>query len=181
MNWLAENALVIWAIGAVALTMALVVYTQTRSQGSLLAIVLVVVVTGALLILENALESPREAVARTLDEIAVAVRTNDMPRVLSYIDPAAAQLRKEIETAMPLATIERAAIVGEPMITVGPNGDPTQARVECRAFVQGALKNSGMKGGQMANCIVTLTKQGDRWMVTEYAADQDWRRAAGAH
>jgi hypothetical protein len=177
MNWLAENALAIWAIGAIALSMALVVYFQTRSPRSQLAMVLVVVVTAGLLIAEHLLESPREAVARTLDEIASAVRSNDMPLVLSYIDPAAAQLRNEIETAMPLATIEWAGIIGEPLITLDPADEPTQAHVECRVIVHGTLNRGGMKGGQMAHCIVNFTRQGDRWLVLDYAADKDWRSA----
>jgi hypothetical protein len=178
MNWLAENALAIWAIGAVALTMALIVYFQTRTSKSLLAIALVVLVTSALLVTEHVLESPREAVARTLDEVAAAVRANDVPRVLSYIDPSAVQLRQEIEQAMPQVVIERAAIIGHPLISFDVDGDPRQADVECRGFVQGTLRN-GMKGGQMADCKVNLIKQGDRWLVTDYSADKDWRNATG--
>ena len=48
MNWLAENALPIWVGGAVALTMAFIVYLQTRTNGALLGIVAVIVVTAAL-------------------------------------------------------------------------------------------------------------------------------------
>ena len=179
MNWLAENALAIWAVGAVALTMALVVYFQTGTRNSQYAVAIVVLVTAALLATESMLESPREAVARTLDEIAAAVRANDMPAVLRYIAPTAAELRKEIETAMPLATIERAAIIGTPQIMLDPSDEPTQATVQCRVFVHGALKNGGMKGGQIAACNIVMERDGDRWLVSSYTADQDWRRATG--
>jgi hypothetical protein len=180
MSWLAENALVIWALGAVALTMAFIVYFHSRSPESQVAVLLVVIITGALLVTEHLLESPREAVARTLDEIAAAVRQNDVSSVLSHIDPAAVQLRKEIETAMPLVDIEKAAILDTPIITLDPPGDPLQAQVDCRAFVHGTLKRGGMKGGQMAHCQVIFTKQGDDWLVSDYSADKDWRQAAGA-
>jgi len=180
MNWLAENALVVWAIGAIALTMAVIVYFQTGSRGSQYGIVAVVLVTAALLVTESMLETPREAVARTLDEIAAEVRSNDVPGVLSYISLSAASLRKEIETAMPLATIERAAILGTPQITVGPGDDPTQATVACRVFVHGTLKGGGHKGGEMAACNVIMSREGDRWLVTSYSADKDWRRATGS-
>ena len=49
MTWLAENSLPIWMGGAVALTMAFIVYLQTRSNGALLAILGVILVTAGLL------------------------------------------------------------------------------------------------------------------------------------
>jgi ketosteroid isomerase-like protein len=179
MNWLAENALAIWAVGAVALTMALVVYFQLGTRNSQLAVVAVVLVTAALLVVEAMIETPREAVARTVDEIAAAVRANDMPGVLSYIAPTATTLRQEIETAMPLATIERAAVLGTPQIELAPGEPPTEAFVVCRVFVQGTLKQGGMRGGQAAACTVTFARDGERWLVTDYTSDRDWRRAVG--
>lgn len=179
MNWLAENTLAIWALGAVALTLALVVYFQTGTRNSQYTVATVVLVTAALLMTESMLETPREAVARTLDEITAAVRANDVPAVLQHIAPTAAELRKEIESAMPLATIERAAIIGTPQIVVGAGDDPTTATVKCRVFVHGTLRNGGMKGGNMANCNVDMIREGDRWLVSGYTADQDWRRAVG--
>jgi hypothetical protein len=177
MNWLAESALWIWAIGALALAMALVVYFQTGTRGSQLGVLVVVLVTALLLVTEAVLETPREAVARTLDEIAAAVRANDMPGVLSYVSPTAANLRQEVETAMPLVTIERAAIVGTPRIELDPA--ETRATVNCRVFVHGTQRSGGMKGGQIAACQATFVREGDRWLVTGYTADQDWRRALG--
>ena len=48
MNWLAENALPIWACGAVAMTMALIVYLQIRTNGALLGIIAVLAVVAVI-------------------------------------------------------------------------------------------------------------------------------------
>jgi hypothetical protein len=179
MTWLAENALMIWALGAIALTMSLIVYVQTRSTGSQLAVALVILVTAALLVAERLIETPREAVRRTLDEIAAAVRENDMPGVLRYVAPQAANLRQEVETAMPLATIEAAGIIGTPQIDVDLTANPARAKVDGRGFVQGTINRSGFKGGQMAQVQLTLIRDGQRWLVVDYTSDTDWRAAVG--
>jgi hypothetical protein len=178
MTWLAENTLLIWVAGAIALTMAFVVYWQTRSPKSQIAIVVVILITAALLVAERQIETPREEVARTLYEIAAAVRENDMQSVLGYISPAAANFRDEVRTAMPLAEIDAANIIGTPRIEVDSSAVPPSASVRCRGFVHATLKRNGMKRGQAAALILTMVKQGDRWLITEYAADKDWRQAA---
>ena len=66
MNYLAENAIVIWMSGAVLVTMAGVVYWQTRAGAALLAMLAAVLTTASLLVAEHLIETPREAVDRTL-------------------------------------------------------------------------------------------------------------------
>lgn len=75
MNWLADNALVIWISGAVALTLAVVVFLQTRSGKALAAIAAVLAITAMLLVTEQILETPREAVERTLYQLAATCGT----------------------------------------------------------------------------------------------------------
>ncbi len=65
MNWLAENSLAIWMLGTVALTLALVIYFQTRTNRALYGVAAVVIVTAALLLTSWLIETPREAVERT--------------------------------------------------------------------------------------------------------------------
>jgi hypothetical protein len=176
MSWLVENPLAIALLGAIALALTLVVYYETRSPKSFAAAGVVVLLTGALLVAERYLETPREAVERTLDEIAAAVRDNDVPLVLAYIDPSATALRKDVETGMPDVDVERATIIGTPLVELRPDGHPTTATVKCRGFVYGTLRRNGMKGGQTAELTVTFARDGDRWLVTDYTSDQDWRR-----
>jgi hypothetical protein len=176
MMWLAENELVIWIAGAVALTMALVVYWQTRSALAQGAVAAVVIITAALLVFERLVETPREAVERTLEEIVIAVRTNDMPGVLRNISRSAVALRADVEKAMPLVTIDRANTIGSILIDVDPNSPAQEATVKGRGFIHGTIRSNGMVAGQTAEFTVTFVREGDRWLLVDYAADKDnWR------
>jgi hypothetical protein len=176
MNWLAENALPIWAAGAVVLTMALIVYFQTRTNGALFAILTVLGVMVALLLLERAIETPREAVERTLYELADVVEANDMPGALKYVAPGASKIRSDIETMMPLVTIDTANVMGSPLIEVNDTDRPPTAKVECRGFFHGTMKQNGMKGGDAAQITIYFVFDGDRWLVSDYDPNKDWRR-----
>jgi hypothetical protein len=176
MSWLAENALPIWACGAVALTMAVIVYLQTRTNGALLGIVAVLGVTASLLLVEWVIETPREAVERTLYELADAVETNDIPGALQFIAPGASKIRNDIETMMPLVMIDTANVLGTPLIEVNGTDRPLAAKVECRGFFHGTVKQNGMKGGDAAQITIFFVSDGDRWLVSEYEPSKDWRR-----
>ena len=78
MNFLAENPLPIWVTAALLLTMAAVVYFQTGRSGALAAMALIVAIAAALLAAEHFIETPREAVERTLYEMADVVEANDV-------------------------------------------------------------------------------------------------------
>jgi len=180
MNWLAENALPIWICGAIALTMATIIYFQTRTNGALLGVAGVVVVTALLLLVEHLWETPREAVERTIYELADAVERNDVPRTLAYLSPnAALELRSDVETLMPLVTIERANIVGTPEITLTGGDDPSSAAVRVRGIIVATIKKNGMKGGQNDELTLNLVRSGDRWFLESYSSQRNWNRALG--
>ena len=117
MNWLAENTLTICMIGAVALAMAVFVYFQTRTNGALYGVLGVILLTAVLVLTSWLIETPREAVERSLYELAATVEANDVKGALGYLAPSAdPQLRKDVETLMPLVQIDRARIIGTPEI-----------------------------------------------------------------
>jgi hypothetical protein len=180
MSWLAENALPIWVCGAIALTMAVIVYVQTRENKALVAVVAVMAVTGALVIAESLMETPREAVERSLYELAAVVESNDVPGTLTYLAPTADQrIRSDVETLMPLVTIERARIISTPQIELGTGLNPTSAVVQCRGFILAVDKRDGMKGGQEDHLTMTWIRHGDRWLLENYTSKRNWHRALG--
>jgi hypothetical protein len=176
MNWLAENALPIWAFGAIALTMAAIVYLQTRTNGALVAMGIVIALVASLLLLEHFWETHREAVERTLYELADTVESNDVPGTLAYIAPGASQIRSDVEQVMPLVNIDTANILGSPLIEVDESTNPPTAKVECRGFIHGTMKQNGMKGGDAAQMTIYFTFDGQRWLVSDYTPNRDWRR-----
>jgi hypothetical protein len=180
MNWLAENALPIWVGGAVAFTMALVVYLQTRTNRALAGLGLVVAVTAALLTAEWFMETPREAVERTLYELAAAVEANDVPGALAFLAPSAdSRIRNDVETLMPLVTIERARVLGTPKIEVAEGDPPSTATAECRGLIVATVKRSGMKGAQDDRLTLHWVRSGERWLVEDYTSRRNWNRAVG--
>jgi hypothetical protein len=180
MTWLAENALPIWVAGAIALTMALIVFQQTRSRNALLGVVSVVAATALLLLMERLWETPREAVERTLDELADAVEANDIPKTQSFLasnaDPA---IRKDVETLMPLVEIERANIMGTPEIELDGGSEPASATAKVRGIIVARIKRSGMKGGQDDELTLAFVRNGDRWLIESYTSKRNWHRALG--
>jgi hypothetical protein len=179
-HWLAENALPIWMGGAVALTMAVVVYLQTRTNKALAGIGVVAAVTAALLAAEWFLETPREAVERTLYELAATVEANDVPGTLAFLAPTAdPRIRDDVETLMPLVAIERARIIGTPRIEVDAGDEPRRATVECRGVILATVRQSGMRGGQEDRLTIEWVRSGERWLVEGYTSDRNWHRALG--
>jgi len=176
MNWLAENALPIWIGGAIALTMAFIVFVQTRANAALVAMIVVVAITASLLLVERALETPREAVERSLYEVAARVEANDIEGALRYVaataDPA---IRKEIVETMPQFEFDLARVLGEPAIEVDPGGN--SATVQCRGVVHGKHKRDGMKAGADDRLTLLWIRQGDRWLIESYTSQENWGRA----
>ena len=180
MNWLAENALPIWLGGAVAATLAVVVYLQTRTLGALLSIVAILAVTAGLLAAEYFWETPREAVERTLYELAATVEANDVSGTLAFLAPTADQaIRRDVEELMPLVNIERARILGTPKIEVASGDPPAAATVQCRGLIIATIKRTGMKGGQNDELTMQWVRSGERWLVESYTSQRNWHRALG--
>lgn len=177
MNYLAENQLPIWGGAAILLTLAAVVYFQSRRTGALAAMAAIVAIAAVLLAAEHFIETPREAVERTLYEMADVVEANDVAGALAYIAPGASQIRADVEDLMPQVRIQKANIMGTPITHVDLTTTPPTATVTCRGFVYGTLQRNGMTGGETVDLVLTFVQDGDRWLVQDYTSPRDWRRA----
>ena len=179
MNYLAENSLPIWMAAAIALTMALVVYLQTRSNGALGAMVAIVVTAAALLAVESWIETPREAVERTLYELAAAVEANDVAAALNYLSPTVdLQIRRDIEQRMPAYQIERARVLGTPEIELDNESKPKSATVKCQGVIVAVDKQTGVKGGAQERLTMIWIRADDRWLLDKFVWHPNWRRGS---
>ena len=180
MNWLAENALTVLMIGAVALAMAVFVYSQTRTNGALYGVLGVILVIISLVLTSWLMETPREAVERSLYELASRVEANDVKGALSYLAPSAdPQLRKDVETLMPLVKIDRARIIGTPEISLNGGANNNSATVKCRAVIFAVNKQQGMKGGAEDHLVLKWILRDGRWLLENYTSQKNWNRALG--
>lgn len=173
-EYFAENSLPIWMGGAVAFTLALVAFLQTRGQTALLAMAAIVALVAVLVVTERFIETPREAVERTLYELAATVEANDVPGVLAYFVPNAVA-RKEVAELMPQVRIERARVLGVPQIGMDSNG----AVVRCRGLIIATHRRDGMKGAAEDEVSLAFVERNGRWLVQDYAAKRNWRSAIG--
>ncbi len=177
MNWLAENALPIWVCGAVALTMAAIVYLQMRTSGALLAVVLVTVVTSALLLAERLMETPREAVERALYELAAAVEANDVAAALTFLAPTVdPEIYDDVEKLMPTVRIERANVLQPIEIELDNASAPTSATVKCQGIIIAVDKKNGMKGGAQERVTMIWVRANERWLLERFLWHPNWRR-----
>jgi hypothetical protein len=180
MNWLAENTLTIFMIGAVALAMAMFVYFQTRTNGALYGVLGVILLTAVLVLISWLIETPREAVERSLYDLAATVEANDLKGALSYLAPSAdPQLRKDVETLMPLVRIDRARIIGTPEIALEEGANINSATVKCRGVILAVNKQDGMKGGAEDQLVLKWVLRDKRWLLESYTSQKNWNRAVG--
>jgi hypothetical protein len=178
MNYLFESMLPVLVAGAIGLTIAVMVYLSTGTRGSQIAIGVVVALTLAGLLAEWWIETPREQVATTLQQLLDAIETNDVPGVLSYLSPQAGDVRSDAETLMPKLEIERANSAGEVEITLDNESNPTEATAKFEGFIVATDISSGMRGGYNDGVTVIFERAGDRWLVRECIPEVDWRREA---
>ena len=180
MSWLAENTLTIIMIGAVALAMALFVFSQTRTSGALYGVLGVLAVFGGLALASWLIETQREAVERTLYELADAVEDNNVQGALSYLAPTASKdLRKDVETLMPLVKIESANVMGTHETEVERQGNNLSATMKCQGIVVAVDKRNGMKGGAQDRLVLKWVFRDGRWLLESYTSQKNWHRALG--
>lgn len=165
-------------LGAIALTMAAIVYFQTRSRGAFFGVLGVLAVTALLLLVNRLIETPREAVERRLYEIAATVEVNDVAGTLKFLAPSAsADLRSDVETLMPQVRIERARVIGTPQIELNATQDA--ATIQCRGIILAVRRQDGMKGGDDDRLELKWVYRNNQWLLESYASQKNWNRAVG--
>ena len=165
-------------VGAIGLTIAIMVYLTTGSRGSQTAIGIVLLLTLGGLLTEWWIETPREQVATTLQQLLDEIETNDLPGVLSYLSPNAGDVRSDAETLMPKLKIDRANSAGEVEITLDDESNPTEATAKFKGFIVATDISSGIRGGYNDGVTVLFERADNRWLVREVIPEVDWRREA---
>lgn len=175
MEFFLENSTPIWVAGGILLTMAAIVYSSLRTTWSLVAVVVVVLLTAAGLVAEQLIQTPREQVQATLQVMFEAIEADDVPGVLSHLATSASEMRSDAQTLMPEFEIEKARLPGAVEVLIKSDAAAT---VTAKVFVQVTHKKTGMRGGNFAEVDFDFIREGDRWLVESYSVSEDWRRGA---
>ena len=167
MNWLLESPWPI-LIGGLGVELVLVVALVPHGRAALLAAIsAVAVLTGVLVVVERMVVTETEQVEATLDELSAALVANELPAVLNFIAPSAADVRALAQSNLPQVKITDARIGGDLEVKVDERAVPHTAL----ASFSGVFSFKLVRGASPYDKIVRrfrvkFVKQQDRWLIT---------------
>jgi hypothetical protein len=176
MEYLFENPVPLILIGLVLLTFTGVLYFTTRSVGSFVASVVIVVLMVSALVMEQIVFTERELIAVAIGGITNAAEENDMPRVISFLAPSATKTRAMVEKIMPKVKVEKANIMSDIDITFDDPKNPTRATAKFTGFFFG--RHGGISGGDRFPVTVELVRDEHRWLIDSFTSDKDFESEA---
>jgi len=168
LNFLLENPLPIYAVGAVLTTVCGMVFLSRRTLPSLFALIGVVTLTLLLVLAERIVVTEREQVETTLHQLMTDIESNDLSAVLAHIDPQSTKMRADIEKLLPEANIKDTGATSM-QIEVDTNAAPPTALSSFRGRIDGVHRRSGMRVFFFDKVEISWVKQGDEWLAEGYA------------
>lgn len=174
MNWLIESPWPSLMLGA-ALEVVLGLALVRTGRGIFLApMALVLALTGGMLVVERLVVTETEEVEDTLATIAAALEANDVPRVMASV-AANCPRRGEIERTLPRFEIHEAHVGGDLEVRLNRLTSPPSATTFFTGRISALDKRGEVPYEHMLRKFkVTLRKEGDRWLVSDYS-DSDPR------
>ncbi len=170
MTWLLENPLPILLIGLATTVVLMVVWYQVQKRALLLAIGATIALTALGLVVERAVVTPWEEVEQTLQELADALKANDLERTLSYVSPEAVETRKRAKWAMGRFRVKKAK-VSDLKIQFNPLMSPPMAKATFTGII--AVEDKGGAFNLARPYPIRFTaefrKQGERWVLTGHS------------
>jgi hypothetical protein len=173
MSTFLENPLPVAVAGGLIALVALLVFLSRRSGASLAALAVVMAITLALVGVERFIITDREQIEAETLGLADAIEANDVAGVLDHIDPAATQIRADVEALMPHVrwSVANAASI---TVTLNEGADPPTASSRFRAFLQGIHSRSGVQVPYINQQVdMTWVNREGRWLMDGYTAYYD--------
>jgi hypothetical protein len=181
MDALLESPLAFGAAGLLLVTLAGIVFIQTRSRGALTGLVLTLALALGGVALERWWLTPTEEVRRDVARLFAMIRANDLSGVLATLDASATEARSDAQTLMPSFRVEAATAGGEVRVElpVDPTAEGAEAVARLKPLLRVQHGKSGAVGAYFDRLELTLVRRADRWLIKSYRAAQDWREGAG--
>jgi len=124
-----------------------------------------------LLLVEWLVVTDREAIADTLEDVAVALETNDLDAVLAYLAPEGDRIRLDAQRYLPAFEISDANVGGDLEVVVNRVTNPRTARVTFTGRISGASRNLAERSPYenfVRPFTLRLREDEDRWLITDY-------------
>lgn len=141
-------------------------WTQTGSRTAWLATVGAVVLTVTLVVVAVRVETDREKIHRTINEVAKAVEANDLKRVTSFIHPNATEGAARAKQELPQYTFREARMTRLKSILVNRSSTPATAVAEFHAVVD--LEINGQDARILRFVKAYFVEDQGRWLVRDY-------------
>ena len=176
MGWLLEKPLFIVAIGLLTSALLGGFWLQTGRKPLVYALALVVSLTCALVLLERAVETDREQIEATLEQISRDVERNDLDAVLRYLDPTATEIRRRAAAEFARFEFQRVSIKQNLEISIQADQQPAAATATFNVVVVLSERSglhrerSGMREEIRAPqfIMLNLRKEEGTWQVTDF-------------
>lgn len=174
MTLLFESPIPLLAVGVIVAAIFGVTFLQTGKRWAAAGAVAAVLASVALLVVERLVVTPSEEVRATLHDLEQTLDANDLPGVISFIDPDAARVLSSANARLPGVKIDDARITTPIKVEVNEYGNPPTAT----AVFTGRIDVSGNFGGGLVaiegqpyirRFTLKLRRGADRWLIYDYS------------
>ena len=164
--FLFENPLWLGICGTFVAIIAAVLWMQTGARSAAVTAAVSCVLTILLVLVSLRVETDREKVIATINQVANAVESNDLERVLSHISPNAAQGLMRAEQELPLYNFREARMTRLKSVLVNRNSTPPTAMAEFSVIVD--VEANGHQARIPRFVKVYFIDDDGRWLVRDY-------------
>ncbi len=145
---------------------------QIGQSKLMIAALAIAAATIALVVTSFQIDTDREQIQRSMEEIATALRANDYEKVFTYLHPNASEGIYHAKSEIPNYKFSRASISNVREIRINERTDPMTAISDFVAL----FSVSSEKGRQLYDADVNVLrnvkvywmKSGDRWLIRDY-------------
>lgn len=141
-------------------------WTQTGARIAAISAAMVTLVTAILVLVSLRIETDREQIRQTIDQVAQALEANDFPRVFSYIHPGATEGVARAKEELPSYRFLDARLTRLRSIEVNRRASPAAAVAEFNVAVE--IERAGQRVPIRRFVKVYFAQQAERWLVRDY-------------
>lgn len=176
MTWLIESPWPSLMLGVGLEVILAIALVRTGRGAIMVAMAVVLALTVGMLVLERLVVTQTEEVEDALDGVAGSLGSNDAGTVLAGFSPQSPR-RAEVKSALASVTINSARVAGDLEIRFNDLTSPPSAV----AYFTGIVDAKDNRGAipyehMMRKFKVTLRKEGDRWLIYDYAEAEKGRQ-----
>jgi hypothetical protein len=170
MNALLENPIGIGIFGLVIVGLLVFMAIQLGECKAIYASAGVLAVTIALVVASIAIETDKEKIIRSVEEVASALRANDHQRALSFLHPNAVPAIQRAKQDLASVQFKEAKVTSIQSVTVNEGSNPPTAIIEFIGVIKASSDRytGGVVGTDARLFKLYWMQNNDRWLIHDY-------------